>query len=59
MVGVVDGTKRRVQMEVLVYASLLLAVQYVTCSNGYNFCTCSSHAYVDNGPVRWLVLVLV
>jgi len=48
VVGVDDGTKRRVQMEVLVYASLLLAVKYVTCSNSYNFCTCSSHAYVEN-----------
>ena len=48
MVGVDDGTKRRVQMEVLVYASILLAVQYVARSNDYNFCTCSSHAYVEN-----------
>ena len=48
MVGVDDGTKRRVQMEVLVYASLLLAVQYVACSNGFKFYTCSSHAYVEN-----------
>ena len=48
MVGVDDGTKRRVQMDVLVYVSLLLAIQYVACSNGYNFCTCSSHAYVEN-----------
>ena len=48
MVGVNDGMKRRAQMEVLVYASLLLAIQYVACSNGYNFYTCSSHAYVEN-----------
>ena len=47
MLGVDDGTKRRVQMEVLVYASLLV-VQYVARSNGYDFCTCSSHAYVEN-----------
>ena len=48
MVGVDDGTKRRVQMDVLVYVSLLLAIQYVACSNGYNFYTCSGHAYVEN-----------
>jgi len=48
VVGVDGVTKRRVQMEVLVYASLLLAVKYVACWNGYNFCTCSSHAYVEN-----------